>query len=103
VLIDRKFISTRGGPIAPMGPTTQPNRLDGDLPAGADGVPTRAKADDPVASRSTVMLLDRGPASEMVLRLVFNSKARRDEVVEQRARSRVASRPSVDWPPTWRR
>lgn len=66
-----------------MGPTTQPDRGDGDLPAGADGDPNGAKADDPAASRSTVTFLDRGPASEMVLRLVSNSKPRRDEVVEQ--------------------
>jgi uncharacterized protein YndB with AHSA1/START domain len=42
-----------------------------------------AKADDPEAFLSTVTLVDRGPASEVVLRSVFNSKAQRDEVVER--------------------
>jgi uncharacterized protein YndB with AHSA1/START domain len=42
-----------------------------------------AKADDPEAFLSTVTLVDHGPASEVVLRSLFNSKAQRDEVVER--------------------
>jgi uncharacterized protein YndB with AHSA1/START domain len=42
-----------------------------------------AKADDPEALLSTVTLVDHGPASEVVLRSLFNSRAQRDEVVER--------------------
>ena len=41
------------------------------------------RADDPGAFVSTVTLVERGGATEVTMRAVFQTKARRDEVVER--------------------